>query len=81
MWIPFKIPSEDMYNWNEPVVQDVRVSEYFLENFDILFFLSFLSGDIMEAELKDFINGGRKLWEQLSVIEEKLSAFFRYSKE
>ena len=35
----------------------------------------------MEAELKDFINSGRKLWEQLSVIEEKLSTFFRYSKE
>ena len=27
----------------------------------------------MEAELKDFINGGRKFWEEVSVIEEKLS--------
>ena len=35
----------------------------------------------MEAELKDFINGGRKLWEEVSVIEEKLSTFFGYSKE
>ena len=35
----------------------------------------------MEAELKDFINGGRKFWEEVSIIEEKLSTFFGYSKE
>ena len=35
----------------------------------------------MEGELKDFINSDRKFWEEVSVIEEKLSAFFGYSKE
>ena len=81
MRIPFKIPSKSMYNWNEPVVYDVGVSEIFSGKFWYFIFSQFLSGDIMEAELKDFINSGRKLWEQLSVIEEKLSTFFRYSKE
>ena len=37
--------------------------------------------DVMEGELKDFINSDRKLWEEVSVIEKKLSTFFRYSKE
>ena len=79
--IPFKIPSEGMYNRNQPIVYDVRVSEIFFGKFwDFIFSQIFLT-DVMEAELKDFVNGVRKLWEQLSVIEEKLSTFFRYSKE
>ena len=81
MRIPFKIPSKSMYNWNEPVVYDVGVSEIFSGKFWYFIFSQFLSGDIMEAELKDFVNGLRKLWEEFSIIEEKLSAFFRYSKE
>ena len=63
MRIPFKIPSEGMYNWNESIVYDVGVSEIFFGKFWDFIFSQFLSGDIMEAELKDFINGGRKLWE------------------
>ena len=81
MRIPFKIPSEGMYNWNEPVVYDVRVSEIFFGKFWYFIFSQIFLTDVMEAELKDFVNGVRKLWEELSVIEEKLSAFFRYSKE
>ena len=79
--IPFKIPSEGMYNRNQPIVYDVGVSEIFFGKFwDFIFSQIFLT-DVMEAELKDFVNGLRKLWEEFSVIEEKLSAFFRYSKE
>ena len=63
MRIPFKIPSKSMYNWNEPVVYDVGVSEIFFGKFwDFIFSQIFLT-DVMETELKDFINGGGKLWE------------------
>ena len=62
-------------------MHDIRVGEIFFGKFwDFIFSHLFLT-DVMEGELKDFINGYRKLWEELSVIEEKLSAFFRYSKE
>ena len=35
----------------------------------------------MEDELKDFINGGRKLCQELPVMEEELPAFLRYGEE
>ena len=60
---------------------DVGVSEIFFGKFWYFIFSQIFLTDVMEAELKDFVNGVRKLWEELSVIEEKLSAFFRYSKE
>ena len=61
--IPFKIPSEGMYNRNQPIVYDVGVSEIFFGKFwDFIFSQIFLT-DVMEAELKDFVNGLRKLWE------------------
>ena len=42
---------------------DVGVSEIFFGKFwDFIFSQIFLT-DVMEAELKDFINGSRKLWE------------------
>ena len=63
MRIPFKIPSEGMYNWNQAIMYDVGVSEIFFGKFWDFIFSQFFSGDIMEAKLKDFINGIRKLWE------------------
>lgn len=61
--IPFKIPSEGVYNWNESIVYDIRVSEIFFGKFWYFIFSQIFLTDIMEGELKDFINGGRKLWE------------------
>ena len=60
---------------------DVTVTDIKEESFVFFVFSQIFLTDVMEAELKDFVNGLRKLWEEFSVIEEKLSAFFRYSKE
>ena len=60
---------------------DVRVSEIFFGIFWYFIFSQIFLTDVMEGELKDFINSDRKLWEEVSVIEKKLSTFFRYSKE